>query len=144
MLLRTLISMEILKYCSFHGENSWYERENIISLMETELSLKEDNSELTDEEIVEILDHQNYFFISIGIPEEKIIEITGHTPVVSAESIQESLDEDEIEDTEITIEEFNQAFVDGGYLETEEDESENLEVIHVGKCGGSHLKVNLD
>lgn len=25
-----LISMEILKYCSFHGENSWYERENII------------------------------------------------------------------------------------------------------------------
>ena len=48
--------------------DKWYERENIISLMETELSLKEDNSELTDEEIVEILDHQNYFFISIGIP----------------------------------------------------------------------------
>jgi hypothetical protein len=132
--------------------DKWYERENIISLMETELSLKEDNSELTDEEIVEILDHQNYFFISIGIPEEKIIEITGHTPVVSAESIQESLDEDEIEDTEITIEEFNQAFVDAGYLElveaepepeTEEEESENLEVIHVGKCGGSHIKHNL-
>jgi len=25
-----LISMEIIKYCSFHGKNSWYERENIL------------------------------------------------------------------------------------------------------------------